>query len=403
MKKNLPKRIAMIGLPVLRNPFNEVFERYAEETGYWRCVLSAEDALAGLKFVSRLAFDGAIIRVTTPAMARLAGRLPFPVVNISSWLEKPGVPTCRRDDEAMGRLCAAHLLGKGLRRFGCVVQPGGWFIRARRNGFRKAIEAAGYPVSLFRAQTINPIGGNDRRRFLAWVRTLGVPAGLLLIEDCDAPVLLDLCRQTGLRVPEDIAVMASVGHPEVLERCVQPLSHCVEDPVALAKAASDYLQRLIAAKNTEPHVITVPPLGVVPLASTDMVAVDDREVARAVEYIRARARQTINVSDVVAHTGMVRRTLERRFHSSMGCSLLHFLQQERLAAIRQCLGAVPPLPLEQVAQQCGFPGRKALNRMFTRETGLTPGAWRKRETGLRQGSRRGASLPDMSQNDPVLS
>jgi len=143
MKKQ-KKRVALIGLPILQtvnNLSNSAIARYAEGVGNWQFILSAEPTVDAFRFLRTLDCDGAIVRVMNPAMRREALRVRCPLVNVSSWLEKPGVITVRHDYRAIGRQTAEHLLEKGYRRFGCVTTPGGWFIQARRTAFLETLRA----------------------------------------------------------------------------------------------------------------------------------------------------------------------------------------------------------------------------------------------------------------------
>src|SRR5512139_3500739 len=157
--KPKPKRIAVIGLPVLQsvnNLSNAAIASHAEQSRRWKFVFSAEASVASFRFLRTLECDGAIVRVTSKAMLREARRVRFPLVNLSSWLEEPVVPSLRHDYAAAGRPAASHLLEKGFRRFGCVVVPGGWYIEQRHRAFLEAVRAGGGEVSNFSLRTSQP-------------------------------------------------------------------------------------------------------------------------------------------------------------------------------------------------------------------------------------------------------
>jgi LacI family transcriptional regulator len=226
------KRIALIGLPVLQsvnNLSNAAIARHAEDAGRWRFVFSAEASVNAFRFLRTLDCDGAIVRITSTAMLREAKKIHFPLVNVSSWLERPGVPTVRHDYAAVGRLAAEHLLEKGFRRFGCVLVPGGWFIQERFNSFLETVKARGGEVQIFSLKTTQPeipqpISLAERRRFVDWVKLLRPPAALALMDDWDAPVLMEACNEAGLRIPRDLVMIATGWHSEVLPTCHVPLS-----------------------------------------------------------------------------------------------------------------------------------------------------------------------------------
>ena len=162
--KTKQKRIALIGLQILQsvnNLVNAAVARHAEENGRWRFVFSAEPSVESFRFLRTLDCDGAIVRIVSTAMLREAKKIRFPLVNVSSWLEHPGVPTVRHNFEAIGRIAAEHLLEKGYRRFGCVIEQGGWFIQQRYRAFVETIGAHGYKPEVFTARSSQPLSEPD--------------------------------------------------------------------------------------------------------------------------------------------------------------------------------------------------------------------------------------------------
>lgn len=380
------KRIALIGLPILQSVnslSNAAIARHAEESGNWRFVFSAEASVEAFRFLNTLDCDGAIVRIMNTAMLREALKTHFPIVNVSSWLQKPGVPTVRHDYDACGRLAAEHLLEKGYRRFGCVVVPGGWFIEQRHNAFVRAIEAHGGTIDTFHLKStmpevIEPLPAAERQRFIDWVRTLKRPAGLALLDDWDAPVLQELCREAGCEVPRDLVMITTGCHSEVLPLCSVPLSAVQEDQELQARFAVSCLDVLMEDKQPRETMINVPPLGVVERASTATMAIADREVAHAVEFIRGHGFEPINVSDVSGRVEVSRVTLERRFRQVMGVTMHDYLTQLRVRRAKELLVAQPPQSLQAIAQQCGLADRRRLNQVFLSVVGEVPAAWQQR-------------------------
>ena len=378
------KRIALIGLPVFQSVLNlssAAIARHAEETGRWRFVFSAEATLASFKFLQTLDCDGAIVRIMSEAMRREAKKIRFPVVNISSWMAEPGVPTVRHDFHAIGRLAAEHLLEKGFRRFGCVVVPGGSYIQERCASFLETVRARGCQPLLFHLRTAQPqssqpIAPEEQRRFVAWVRTLQSPAAIALMDDWDAPTLMKACREAGFEIPRDLVMITTGCHSEVLPLCPVPLSAAQENQELLGRLAVACLDDLMSGKRLENFTITVPPLGVIERASTATMAIEDREVAHAVEFIRAHGYEPINISDVLSRVNISRVTLERRFRAVTGETPHVYLIQHRVRRAQELLQQNPPPSLQVVAKQCGLPDRRRLNQVFTRATGKSPAAWR---------------------------
>ena len=85
--------------------------------------------------------------------------------------------------------------------------------------------------------------------------------------------------------------------------------------------AAELLDALMFRRRRKPQLIQVEPLWVVARQSTDVVAVEDQEVAAALRYIRENARAPIGVDDVVEQLALSRRALEIRFKQSLGRSM----------------------------------------------------------------------------------
>ena len=393
--KKSKKRIALIGLPVLQsvnNLTNASIARYAEGAGNWQFILSAEATVNAFRYLRTLDCDGAIVRVLNPAMQREALRVRCPVVNVSSWLEKPGVVTVRHDYRTAGRLAAEHLLEKGYQRFGCVRTPGGWFIQARLSAFVQTLQARGLSVENFVLRksmdstdqfTLHdrPISASERKRFADWVRRLQPPAALMLTDDWDAPVLMEICREAGMHIPRDLVVISTGIHSEIMPFCKPSLTTAQEDHYSQARMTIDTLSALMAGKPAGRAMIEVPPLGIVERESTATMAIDDREVAHAVEFIRAHASDGINVSDVIARGRISRVTLERHFREVTGETMHNYITQQKVRRVQEFLLEKPQRSLQGIAKLCGFTDRRQLNQVFRRVTRTTPANWRRSQSG----------------------
>jgi LacI family transcriptional regulator len=304
------------------------------------------------------------------------------MVNLSSWLEDFGVPTVRPDWRVLGRLAAEHLLEKGYRRFGCVIVPGGWYVQARYAAFAETLREHGLSAALFHLRSRQPalpasLSAEERQRFREWVARLTPPAALALMDDWDAPELMESCGDAGLQIPRDLVVISTGIHSEVMPLCNPPLSGAQEDLETQANLAIKCLEQQLAGKPASATPVVVPPLGVIERASTATMAIEDREVAHAVEFIRAHGCEPINVAGISAKASVCRATLERRFSQFMGVTLHEYLIQQRVLRVQELLTVQPPLSLEAISRRCGIPDRRRLNRIFRQATGKSPAAYRK--------------------------
>ena len=374
----------MVGLPMMqsvRNLGNVAIAGYAERRGNWRFVLSAEATVEAFRFLRTVDCDGAIVRILSPAMKREAMKVRVPLINVSSWLDPPGVPTIRHDYQSCGRIAAEFLLGKGFRRFGCVIVPGGC-ISKRSKGFLDTIQKRGWKARLFHLRHSKPflrqpVSAAERKRFVAWIRGLQPPAALVLMDDWDAPVLMRACREAGLEIPRDLVVISVGIHNETMALCPVPLTAVQEDYETQMKLVVENLEQMMSGRRPSERLIEVPPLGVVERASTETLAIEDRVVARALEYIRTHRGEPINVATVADKVGISRATLDRRFREETGQTPHDYLIQQRIRLAQEMLQARPSPSLKKISRACGFTNRRRLNLVFRQVTGVLPSQWRR--------------------------
>ena len=118
------------------------------------------------------------------------------------------------------------------------------------------------------------------------------------------------------------------------------------------------------------------PNGITARQSTDSVAVDDPELAMALSYLRNHASEYINVSTVLRHVPIGRRSFEQQCQKLLGRSPAAEIRRIRLMRAAQLL-AETKLSINQVARNSGFGSPDILLRNFRREYGVTPTDYRR--------------------------
>jgi LacI family transcriptional regulator len=131
----------------------------------------------------------------------------------------------------------------------------------------------------------------------------------------------------------------------------------------------------MSGKRVSPAAHLIAPLGVAARQSTDVLAMEDRNIARAVQFIREHACAGINVSDVLRAVPLSRRVLEQRFQRVLGHTPREEILHVRLNRVKQLL-VETDLPLYLIAERTGFEHVEYLSVVFKRETGRTPSAFR---------------------------
>jgi AraC-like DNA-binding protein len=97
---------------------------------------------------------------------------------------------------------------------------------------------------------------------------------------------------------------------------------------------------------------------------------------RAKELIDARLDGSIPLAELARNCGLSVRHFTRAFRQSTGVSAHRWLTERRLDRARSLLERSED-PLRDIAAACGFATQSHLTRVFTRATGIGPGAWRR--------------------------
>ena len=105
-------------------------------------------------------------------------------------------------------------------------------------------------------------------------------------------------------------------------------------------------------------------------------------LGRVMERLTDGYANALSLDELAALAGTSRYSLVRQFGRCYGLPPMAWLQQLRLERARS--GIANGLKLAEVALACGFSDQSHLTRLFTRQFGHTPGAWRKASFGTGQ-------------------
>jgi LacI family transcriptional regulator len=122
--------------------------------------------------------------------------------------------------------------------------------------------------------------------------------------------------------------------------------------------------------------VIVPPLQVVTRESTDIFAVRDQILRKALYFLRDNFRDpSISVSDVVEACGTSRRHLYATFERHWNRSIASTLAELRIAEAKRLLSSTTEKQYS-VAVQSGFVSSSQLSKVFSKRVGMSPGAFR---------------------------
>ncbi|NDL60539.1 LacI family DNA-binding transcriptional regulator [Phytoactinopolyspora mesophila] len=205
------------------------------------------------RYLARLAgtlIDGAVLVTPTVSLEHES----IPVVAVDPHTGPSGAPTIDSDSFAGARLAAEHLISLGHTRIGFL---GGRVdlesARLREQGYRSALKDAGIEVdpALMRIGGYRPDLADIPAHELLSMSDR--PTAIFAANDLSAIRTMEIARELGLRVPEDISV---IGFDNVPESAMSdpPLTTVAQPIHEMGAQALGMVIDLINGVSREPHV-----------------------------------------------------------------------------------------------------------------------------------------------------
>ncbi|MGX1777590.1 GlxA family transcriptional regulator [Nocardia brasiliensis] len=94
------------------------------------------------------------------------------------------------------------------------------------------------------------------------------------------------------------------------------------------------------------------------------------------DWIEAHITQQLTLADIAEHAGLSVRTVQRRFETQLGTTVLHWILHARIRRAQRLLETTD-LPIDRVAEQAGFGSVASLRHHFTQLVGTAPRNYRK--------------------------
>ena len=316
---------------------------------------------------------GLIAAVNSTELAEWIKASNVPAINVSSEMDGMAFPHIVPDDADVGQLAANHFLKRGMTKFAFVGFANRADSKKRQKGFTDRLAKEGIDqVPEFLAPALGELDGAGLGEFVA---KLPKPCAILGADDALARQVMDACASASIKIPREAAVLG-IGDDQIICGMAMPRLSSVSLPSErVGFEAAGLLEKVLAGKRRGVESAVLPVSSVIGRGSTDVVSIDDPQVAAAVRFILAHAGEWIGVRELLLAMPLQRRSLERKFRAVLGRSPLEEIRRVRLEIARELLSTTD-LAMPLVARRSGFSEAKQLSTVFRAEVGLTPTQYR---------------------------
>ena len=365
-----------------QDKLNGIFEHLSEGNRWQLSIFRSTHEFTGetVKREIERGTEGFIVGIPgadSALSALAASETPTVIMNVSGIIEKrtKNIAFVRSDSEAIGRAAARELLKQGVYR--CFGYAGyrineDWS-RDRGRAFRDELEKVGRECRMFDfahfADKIENLATTTE-----WLNSLPKPCGILASCDDRAFEIVNACRQAGIKVPGEIAVLGINNDPILCENSDPRLSSVQPDFIQEGRLAATILGRMLSSESyrrrQRGNVYSIGVRQIIHRDSTRPISEAGLLIQKALAYIHKNATKGIGVQDVARHLKISYSLLNLRFQELQRESVYETILNVRLETVRAMLKSSQE-PIDAIAEKCGWSTPASLKKIFKQRFGMS--------------------------------
>ncbi|WP_432797443.1 XylR family transcriptional regulator [Poriferisphaera sp. WC338] len=323
--------------------------------------------------------DGILTRCNSQNMINAVKNLNLPTVELRPTSLHSNFPIVRTNDHAVGQIAAEHFIERGFRNYAVCFIKSTYHphFQDRLTGFIEKIQSYGHSCDTYSISDPTEQSSDwlsQQNQLSNWLTSLPKPVGILAVTDQIGFNLLEACTRAELSVPDEVAVVGVEDDDLLCDISSPPLSSVRLNTERVGFCAAELLEKLMNG-STAPPPILIDPINVMTRQSSDIIAIDDIQIAKAIQLIRQRATSGLTVDELTQSLPISRSTLERRMRSILGRSPNHEILRIKLNHAKTLLSETT-LPLESIAHKSGFSHVQYFCETFKNKFNQTPTAYR---------------------------
>jgi len=278
-----------------------------------------------------------------------------------------------------GQLGADYFLKKGFTNFAFYGFNDIVWSRERAEGFEERLKKRGHKVHYFEHKKARSteLWYYKPSSLSRWLKSLPKPIGLMTCDDNQGQHITEVCRQLGIRIPEEVAVLGVDNDEMICDLSDPPLSSIALDAEKGGYDAAKLLDHMIKHGTSKYYDIIVKPVQVITPHSTDIYATNDDHIASSLKYIHQNIDKNLHVDEVVKQVPLSRRALEKRFLEITGYPIYKYIFNLRIEKFTQKL-LDTDMSVFEIALDMGLTDSKNIARQFRQAKGCSPSVYRNR-------------------------
>jgi LacI family transcriptional regulator len=317
-------------------------------------------------------------------LAEFVRNIRGPKVELTLVQNDLDAPRVDGDNYRIGQMAAEYFLQRHFRHFAWAPFADDTPNMERFTGFQDTLEKQRYQVVTLPTAYIGkdiPVHIDwacSSRKLLQSLKNMPKPFALFAYNDSVGAEMINACYDADLLVPEQVAVMGVDNDEIVCESVSIPLSSIGYDLYGVAYEGAALLDRLMDGQPAPKETIRIAPKGLVTRRSTDILAMNNVEVAKAIRYIWSHFEEpSLTVERVREQTTLSLRGLFKAFHKEVHRSVHDEIVRVRMEKVADYLKNTS-YTAAAITEETGFSSPNHLFRAFRRYYHTSPKEYRKK-------------------------
>lgn len=353
--------------------------RYSKENGPWRFYRLSPDSRLGedreewiLQWAKQWKADAIIGRWDDRKM-NLLDQLDIPVVLQNNRSRSDVFSNLTGDYDSTGRMAAQYFRKKLFTEYAFFGIKDIVWSEERCKGYEDEIAKYNGHFHSYMEET----SGDDRDKIVEWLEKLPKPVALFCCDDAHAQFVTETCKISGIRVPEDIAILGVDDDELLCGISDPPISSIDMDVERGGYMTCKLLHQQILSGSKEPFDVWITPLGIKERASTSILNVKDPHVLTMIRHIDNNYSLDIKMEDILKIVPLSRRSIEMRFKKATGYTIYQYLLNVRVEHFAYLITTTHRSYVD-IAYEVGFRDLSNVSRTFRKYKGCTPLEYRKK-------------------------
>jgi len=321
--------------------------------------------------------DGVIGLMERPVTRAFVRSLKLPTVDIGGHFTE--FPQILSDNYRAGTMGASHFLERNHTNFAFFFIQSSRLEKEVSSGYIQTVESTGKTCLLHHWNPTESQHDVNYRSVHTWASTtlasLPKPVAVMCQNDDTMAIILNAAVDSGLRVPEEVALLGLGNTSLVCEFLPVKLSSIDVDLAGLSYRAAQELDRLFEGAAPPVAPVRVPPKRVVLRESTNFLAVSDPHVQIVLRKIWDHYAEPLSVEALIRSVPISRSSLYKLFIQQVGRPIARELMRVRLGHARHLLTS-SEMSVGAIAKACGFSSLITFSRAFSDNLKVSPSEFR---------------------------